>query len=123
MGFLAFPSSLFIEHLNVPSYRQIVPNSVNETEIHWTFFGFEDDTPELAKLRLKQANLVGAAGYVLVEDAEVLAKQQRVMEVSPDMNHILEMGRRQHRADWLDGEGKRLARDLHAVPRGHGFLT
>jgi hypothetical protein len=92
MGFLAFPSSLFIEHLNVPSYRQIVPNSVNETEIHWTFFGFEDDTPELAKLRLKQANLVGAAGYVLVEDAEVLAKQQRVMEVSPDMNHILEMG-------------------------------
>lgn len=34
------------------------------------FFGYADDSPELRALRIKQANLFGPAGYILMEDTE-----------------------------------------------------
>ena len=92
MGYQLFPATMYQQHLNVPSFRRIVPVSPNETEIHWTYFGFEDDTPAMRSNRIRQANLIGPAGFVLVEDGEVLAKQHRVMSASPDSKQPLEMG-------------------------------
>jgi anthranilate 1,2-dioxygenase large subunit len=41
------------------------------------FFGYADDTPEMRKLRIKQANLVGPAGYISMEDTEATELVQR----------------------------------------------
>ena len=92
IGLQMFPSCMYQPHLNVPSYRQIVPRSVGEHEIHWTFFGFEDDDEEITRRRLKQANMFGPAGYVTAEDGEVIVRSQPVVNASPDSEQILEMG-------------------------------
>lgn len=92
IGFQLFPSCMYQPHLNVPSFRQIVPRSVDEHEIHWTFFGFEDDDEEMTRRRLKQANLFGPAGYVTAEDGEVLVRSQPAVMANPNAEQILEMG-------------------------------
>ncbi|MBV1688861.1 Rieske 2Fe-2S domain-containing protein [Novosphingobium sp. G106] len=92
IGFQMFPSSMYQPHLNVPSFRHIVPLSVDEHEIRWTFFGFEDDDDELSERRLKQANMVGPAGFVTAEDGEVLVRSQPVITSSADRDQIIEMG-------------------------------
>ena len=45
-----------------------------------TDFGYADDTEEMRNLRLRQANLVGPAGYVSIEDAEAIELVQRAIE-------------------------------------------
>lgn len=92
IGFQMFPSCMYQPHLNVPSYRQIVPRSVDEHEIHWTFFGFDDDDDDITRRRLKQANMFGPAGYVTAEDGEVLVRSQPAVAASPESEQILEMG-------------------------------
>ncbi len=53
--------------------RQVLPKGPpGEFELVFHFFGYADDTPpELRELRLLQANLVGPAGYISMEDTEV----------------------------------------------------
>ena len=94
MGFQMFPSCMFQPHLNVPSYRQIVPKTVDTHEIHWTFFGYEDDDADMLRRRLKQANLVGPAGFVTAEDGEVIVKSYPVVDQTPEAAQIVEMGLR-----------------------------
>ncbi len=92
MGVQVFPASMWIQHLNTPSFRRIIPISPGKMEMVWTFYGFADDTPELRAARLKQANLVGPAGYVTSEDAEVIEKSQPIFDAAPDFPQVLEMG-------------------------------
>jgi phenylpropionate dioxygenase-like ring-hydroxylating dioxygenase large terminal subunit len=66
-----FPSFVLQQIQNSLVVRQILPNSTNETELNWTYFGFADDTEEMTLLRQKQANLVGPGGYVSMEDGVV----------------------------------------------------
>ena len=91
-GYNLFPGAMFQQHLNVPSFRQILPKSPGLTEIVWSFFGYAGDDEALRRMRLKQANLLGPAGFVTGEDGEVLAKAQPIYDVSPDGIQILEMG-------------------------------
>jgi anthranilate 1,2-dioxygenase large subunit len=72
--------------------RQVVPRDPENVELIWTFFGFADDDEELQRLRLKQANLVGPAGFVSMDDSEVLAEVQRVVSEYPDAEGVLKMG-------------------------------
>jgi len=53
---------------------------------------FEDDTPDQRLARLKQANLVGPAGYVSMEDGCVGGFVQRGIAGSPNEQAVLEMG-------------------------------
>jgi anthranilate 1,2-dioxygenase large subunit len=87
-----FPASMWIQHLNTPSFRRIIPISPNRMEMVWTFYGFADDTAELREARLKQANLVGPAGYVTSEDGEVIEKSQPLFDAAPELPQVLEMG-------------------------------
>jgi anthranilate 1,2-dioxygenase large subunit len=48
--------------------RRIVTKGLESTVLIWTAFGFEDDSPKLIEMRLRQANLIGPAGYVSMED-------------------------------------------------------
>ena len=46
-------------------------------DLHWTYLGFADDTPDLRAMRLKQGNLAGPAGFVSMEDGAVGGFVQR----------------------------------------------
>jgi anthranilate 1,2-dioxygenase large subunit len=75
-----FPSFLVFHGLNYPTFRHVLPKSVNEFEMIWTSFGYADDPESLRDLRLRQANLLGPAGYVSIEDSEAIELVQRALE-------------------------------------------
>ncbi|MEN3364286.1 MAG: salicylate 5-hydroxylase large subunit, partial [Burkholderiales bacterium] len=61
----------------------------------WTHFGFEDDTPEMERRRLRQANLFGPAGFVSADDGEVIEFSQESFEQKPFYRTIAELGGRE----------------------------
>ena len=61
-------------------------------ELHWTYIGFADDTPEMRRRRLKQSNLVGPAGYVSMEDGCVGGFVQRGAAAAGDELSVVNMG-------------------------------
>jgi anthranilate 1,2-dioxygenase large subunit len=65
-----FPQLVIQQIHNTLVARQLLPKGPDQLEIIFHFFGYEDDTPELRALRIKQANLVGPAGYISMEDTE-----------------------------------------------------
>ena len=71
-----FPSLIIQQQVNSLSTRHIVPRGVGEFDFVWTHFGFADDTPEMTRRRLRQANLFGPAGFVSADDGEVIAFSQ-----------------------------------------------
>jgi hypothetical protein len=58
--------------------------------------GFADDDEKTTAMRLKQANLIGPAGYISMEDGAVGAFVQRGIPGAPDDTSIIEMGGREH---------------------------
>jgi anthranilate 1,2-dioxygenase large subunit len=87
-----FPGFVLQQIQNAIAVRQILPRGTRQTELNWTYLGFEDDTPELREMRLRQANLVGPAGYVSMEDGCVGGFVQRGIDAASDANSVLEMG-------------------------------
>jgi salicylate 5-hydroxylase large subunit len=72
-----FPSVVIQQQVNSLSTRHIIPHGVGAFDFVWTHFGFSDDTPEMTRRRLRQANLFGPAGYVSADDGEVIEFSQR----------------------------------------------
>lgn len=87
-----FPTFILQQIQNALAVRQIVPRGVARTDLKWTILGFSDDTPEQRLVRLKQANLVGPAGYISMEDGCVGGFVQRGIAGSPNEQAVLEMG-------------------------------
>ncbi|ROO28970.1 aromatic ring-hydroxylating dioxygenase subunit alpha [Salinisphaera orenii] len=87
-----FPGFVLQQIQNCIAVRQIIPQSVEQTELNWTYLGFTDDTPEQRRIRLKQSNLVGPAGYVSMEDGCVGGFVQRGIAGVPEHSSIMEMG-------------------------------
>ena len=87
-----FPGFVLQQIQNAIAVRQILPRGTRQTELNWTYLGFEGDTPELREMRLRQANLVGPAGYVSMEDGCVGGFVQRGIDAAGDANSVLEMG-------------------------------
>lgn len=73
--------------------RQILPKGPDNFELIFHFFGYTDDTPELRALRIKQANLVGPAGYISMEDTEATELVQRGTVRDGDATSVIEMSR------------------------------
>jgi len=65
-----FPSLVVQRIHNSLAARQIVPRGPDEFELVFHMFGYADDDAELADMRLLQANLVGPAGFISMEDGE-----------------------------------------------------
>lgn len=63
--------------------------------MQWTMFGYEDDTPEMERHRLRQGNLMGPAGFLGLEDNEAMKfVQEGVRRASTDVNVLkLESGK------------------------------
>ena len=87
-----FPGFVLHQIRNSLAARQVVPKGIDRTELHWTLFGFVDDDEAMTKRRLLQANLVGPAGYISMEDGAATGFVQRGVAGSPDRASVIEMG-------------------------------
>jgi phenylpropionate dioxygenase-like ring-hydroxylating dioxygenase large terminal subunit len=87
-----FPGFVLHQIRNSLAARQVVPKGIDRTELHWTLFGFQDDDEEMVRRRLLQANLVGPAGYISMEDGAATGFVQRGVAGSPDRASVIEMG-------------------------------
>jgi phenylpropionate dioxygenase-like ring-hydroxylating dioxygenase large terminal subunit len=87
-----FPCFIVQQIQNSLCVRQLVPRGMTETELLWTYFGFEDDDEELLNLRMKQSNLVGPGGYISMEDGAVGGFVQRATPGAGRDNEVIEMG-------------------------------
>ncbi|MDG2033893.1 MAG: SRPBCC family protein [Rhodospirillales bacterium] len=74
-----FPASLFTVVGNALTIRQIRPLSPSKTETVYLWFTYENDDEEMLDRRVKQSNLFGPAGYVAMEDAEVMESTQQMI--------------------------------------------
>src|SRR5271169_5660289 len=63
-----FPSMILQQIRNTIAVRVIRPRGLEKTELEWIHLGFEDDDETMTERRLRQGNLVGAAGYISMED-------------------------------------------------------
>ncbi|KAE8436908.1 MULTISPECIES: aromatic ring-hydroxylating dioxygenase subunit alpha [Halomonadaceae] len=103
-GFKEFPDDITLQILTVfPNFvlqqiqnsiaiRRVQPDGIDRTKLHWTYLGFEDDTPEQRKIRLKQANLIGPGGYVSMEDGCIGGFVQRGIATASGERAVLAMG-------------------------------
>lgn len=87
-----WPNLIIQQQSNTLATRQIVTRGPDRFELHWTYFGYAGDDAEMTARRLRQANLVGTAGYVSIDDAEVLELQQQSAQQYPDAQGVIEMG-------------------------------
>ncbi|GAA4340541.1 aromatic ring-hydroxylating dioxygenase subunit alpha [Pigmentiphaga soli] len=94
INFSVLPSVFFQQHGNSLALRHIIPKSPTQTELSWTHYGFADDDEAMENRRIKQANLMGPAGYVAIDDSEVLAMMQPSVNAAPDSVQVVEMGGR-----------------------------
>ena len=87
-----FPGFVLQQHLNSIAVRQLLPRGVDRSELVWTILGFEDDDNAMTERRLKQANLVGPAGYISMEDGAVGGFVQRAVLGLEEGAGVLMMG-------------------------------
>lgn len=89
-----FPACILQQVNNCLAVRQIVPKGPDRMELHWTYFGYADDPPEMNRRRLKQQNLVGPAGFVSMEDGCIGGFVQRGIGAAGQEVSVVEMGGR-----------------------------
>ena len=87
-----FPGLVVQQIRNAIAVRQIVPTGPTSMVLNWTYIGFETDTAEQRKIRLKQGNLVGPAGYISLEDGCIGGFVQRGIAGAESEHSIMLMG-------------------------------
>jgi terephthalate 1,2-dioxygenase oxygenase component alpha subunit len=87
-----FPGFVLQQIQNCLAVRQVLPKGVLRTELNWTYLGYADDTPEHRRIRLKQSNLIGPAGFISMEDGAVGGFVQRGIAGARGMEAVIEMG-------------------------------
>ena len=87
-----FPGMVLAVISNSLAIRQIRPRGVDAVEVHQTLLGYADDPPEMALHRLHQANLVGPAGLVSMEDGEAIELAHRASHPDRDRMTVIELG-------------------------------
>lgn len=101
-----FPQLVLQQIHNSLVARQLLPKAPDRFELVFHFFGYADDTPELRELRIKQANLVGPAGYISMEDGYATELVQRATLREGNSTSVLDMGSSQpDQQDTLITEG------------------
>jgi anthranilate 1,2-dioxygenase large subunit len=86
-----WPNLIIQREMNTLGIRQIVPTGPHEFIMKWTMFGFEGDTEEMTRHRLRQGNLMGPAGFLGLEDNEAIKFVQDGMQRVPDGEHLVEL--------------------------------
>lgn len=84
-----WPNLIVQREMNTLGVRQIIPNGPNSLIMQWTMFGYEDDTEEMTRHRLRQGNLMGPAGFLGLEDNEAMKfVQEGIRRSTTDVNII-----------------------------------
>ena len=91
-----FPNFVLQQIHNAIALRLVLPKGPDKTELQWTYIGFADDDAAMTERRLQQANLVGPAGYVSMEDGAVGGFIQRAIAGGEDECSVIEMGGFEH---------------------------
>jgi anthranilate 1,2-dioxygenase large subunit len=94
-GLQLFPGVFLQQRANALGLRHIIPRDPTSVELSWTFYGYEDDDDAMRRLRLKHSNLTGPAGYVSMDDSEVLAQLQDTVSSYTEAVGVFEMGGRE----------------------------
>ena len=89
-----WPNLIVQQQSNTLATRQLVPRGPQAFELVWTFFGYANDDEAMTHRRLLQANLMGPAGFVSLDDSEVMQLSQQGIGAYPDAQGRLEMGGR-----------------------------
>ena len=89
-----FPGFVLHQILNSLGTRQLITRGIEQCELVWTLLGFEEDTEEQTRTRIKHSNLVGPAGLVSMEDGEIGNFVQKGIRGDLDASAIIEMGGR-----------------------------
>ena len=87
-----FPGFVLQQVRNSLAVRQVLPKGTDRSDLVWTYIGFEDDDEEMDARRLRQANLVGPAGYISMEDGVVGGFVQRAIRGVTEDHSIVKMG-------------------------------
>jgi anthranilate 1,2-dioxygenase large subunit/terephthalate 1,2-dioxygenase oxygenase component alpha subunit len=87
-----FPTLVLQQIQNCLVVRQVLPKGRDRAEIVWTYYGFADDDAALTGMRLTQANMVGPAGYISMEDGAVGALIQRALPGAAGDSSVVMMG-------------------------------
>ncbi len=86
-----WPNLIIQQQSNTLAMRQLVTRGPEAFELAWTFFGYETDDEEMTRRRLRQANLMGPAGYVSIDDSEMMAFAQRGVHAAADGAAVIEL--------------------------------
>src|SRR5262249_57951666 len=87
-----FPNMILQQIRNTIAVRAIRPRGIDKTELEWIHLGFEDDDDAMTERRLRQGNLVGAAGYIAMEDGCVGGFLQRALRFNDGDSGVVMMG-------------------------------
>ena len=90
-----WPNLILQQQSNTLATRQIVPKGPNAFELHWTFFGYETDDDDMTARRLRQANLMGPAGLVSIDDGQIIERTQNGIRPNPEAQGVVELGGRE----------------------------
>jgi salicylate 5-hydroxylase large subunit len=90
-----WPNLIVQQQSNTLAVRQLVTRGPETFDLVWTFFGYADDDEAMTRRRLRQANLMGPAGLVSVDDGEMMEASQGGVGAYPDAGAaVLELGGR-----------------------------
>lgn len=88
----AFPNMVLQQVRNTIAVRVVRPRGVDKTELEWVHLGFDSDDEAMQERRLRQGNLIGAAGYIAMEDGCVGGFVQRALQYNDEDSGIVMMG-------------------------------
>jgi anthranilate 1,2-dioxygenase large subunit len=85
-----WPNLIVQRELNTLGVRHIVPQGPSQFLMIWTMFGYEGDSEEMTRHRLRQGNLMGPSGFLGLEDNEAMKfVQQGVLRSLSDKSVIV----------------------------------
>jgi len=87
-----WPNFVVQRELNTLGVRQIVPRGPSEFLMIWTMFGYEGDSDEMTRHRLRQGNLMGPAGFLGIEDNEAMRFVQQGVTRSQTDQSLVALG-------------------------------
>jgi phenylpropionate dioxygenase-like ring-hydroxylating dioxygenase large terminal subunit len=87
-----FPGMILQQIRNSIAVRAIHPKGLEKTELEWIHLGFDGDDEAMTERRLRQGNLVGAAGYISMEDGCVGGFVQRALRYNDEASGVVMMG-------------------------------
>ena len=87
-----FPGMVLQQIRNTVAVRVLRPRGVDRSELEWIHLGFDGDDEQMTERRLRQGNLIGAAGYISMEDGCVGGFVQRALQYNDDGEGVVMMG-------------------------------